>query len=43
VTHRPMEAWLIRRDAYPAYLSWDQFVANQARLANNASRFAQRS
>ena len=43
VTHRPMEAWLIRRDAYPAYLSWDQFVANQVRLANNASRFAQRS
>jgi DNA invertase Pin-like site-specific DNA recombinase len=42
-THRPMAAWLIRRDAYPGYLSWGQFVANQARLANNASRFAQRS
>jgi DNA invertase Pin-like site-specific DNA recombinase len=41
--HRPMEAWVIRRDAYPAYLSWDQFLTNQARLANNASRFAQRS
>jgi DNA invertase Pin-like site-specific DNA recombinase len=43
VTHRPMEAWLIRRDAYPAYLAWDRFLTNQARLANNASRFAQRS
>jgi DNA invertase Pin-like site-specific DNA recombinase len=43
VTRRPMEAWVIHRDAYPAYLSWDQYVANQARLANNASRFARRS
>jgi DNA invertase Pin-like site-specific DNA recombinase len=43
VTRRPMEAWVIHREAYPAYLSWDQYMINQARLANNASRFAQRS
>jgi DNA invertase Pin-like site-specific DNA recombinase len=43
LTRRPMEAWIIQRDAYPAYVSWEQYLANQARLANNASRFAQRS
>src|SRR5262249_23278076 len=28
---------------YPAYLSWEQFLANQARLADNASSFARRA
>src|SRR5207244_1356508 len=40
VTHRPLEDWVVHRDAYPAYISWEQFMANQARLADNASRFA---
>jgi DNA invertase Pin-like site-specific DNA recombinase len=37
---RPMPEWTaIHRGAYPAYLSWDQFVTNQQRLADNASNF----
>jgi DNA invertase Pin-like site-specific DNA recombinase len=40
VTHRPMDAWFVHRDAYPSYIEWEQFVAIQARLADNASRYA---
>jgi DNA invertase Pin-like site-specific DNA recombinase len=41
---RPMEAWTtIHHGVYPAYLSWEQFLANQARLADNASAFARRA
>lgn len=43
VTHRPLEDWIIHRDVYPAYLSWEQFVAHQARLAHNATRYTRRS
>jgi len=28
---------------YPAYISWEQFMANQARLTDNASTFARRA
>src|SRR6185503_5741089 len=39
-----MEQWAtIQHNVYPAYLSWDQFLANQARLADNASTFARRA
>jgi DNA invertase Pin-like site-specific DNA recombinase len=39
---RPMAEWTaLHRDVYPAYVSWDQFVANQQRLADNASNFQQ--
>lgn len=41
---RPMEDWqAVHHEAYPAYLSWEQFLANQARLADNASSFARRA
>ena len=41
---RPMDAWpTIHQDAYPAYMSWEQFLANEARLRDNASTFAQRA
>jgi len=41
---RPLEAWpTIHQNAYPAYISWEQFLANQARLWDNASTFAQRA
>jgi DNA invertase Pin-like site-specific DNA recombinase len=41
---RPMEAWTtIQQGVYPAYISWEQFVANQARLADNASAFARQA
>jgi len=41
---RPMDAWpTIHQDTYPAYISWEQFLANQARLLDNASTFARRA
>jgi hypothetical protein len=39
-----MEAWpTIHQDKYPAYITWEQFLANQARLMDNASTFARRA
>ncbi len=44
VVNRPLDEWaVIHRDAYPAYIDWDQFLSTQARLADNASSFARRS
>lgn len=41
---RPVAAWaVIHQDVYPAYISWEQFMANQERLADNASSFARRA
>ncbi len=41
---RPMAEWTtIHQGVYPAYISWDQFLVNQARLADNASDFARRA
>ncbi|GAC1396443.1 MAG: recombinase family protein [Chloroflexota bacterium] len=41
---RPLEEWqVIRHDVYPAYISWEVYMANRARLADNAYRFAQRT
>ena len=40
MVRRPMEQWqCILHDAYPAYLSWSQFVANQERLSENGQRY----
>ena len=40
----PLEEWaVIRRDAYPAYLSWEEFVASQARLHDNGNRYRERT
>jgi DNA invertase Pin-like site-specific DNA recombinase len=42
--HCAPEAWAaLHRDVYPAYISWDEFMANQARLTDNASRHAWRT
>jgi DNA invertase Pin-like site-specific DNA recombinase len=42
--YRPFSEWTaVHRDVYPAYLSWEEFMANQARLSDNASCFAQRA
>jgi DNA invertase Pin-like site-specific DNA recombinase len=39
---RPMTEWLqVHRDVYPAYISWEQYVANQERLHQNAMNFNQ--
>lgn len=34
--HKPMEEWpYIHLDAYPAYITWEEYLANQARLRQN--------
>jgi len=39
IVRRPPEDWPIcLQEVYPAYLSWDEFMANQARLRDNQSR-----
>jgi hypothetical protein len=42
MVRRPMEEWqCIIQDAYPAYISWTQSLANQARLSDNAQRYTE--
>ena len=37
---QPMAQWqCILHDTYPAYISWEQYLANQARLSDNARRY----
>ena len=37
---RPRDEWIyVRHDAYPAYISWEQYLANQARIEANGTRF----
>ncbi|HET8626796.1 MAG TPA: recombinase family protein [Thermomicrobiales bacterium] len=44
LVNRPFEEWtVIRQDVYPSYISWEQYMANRARLADNRSSFAQRA
>lgn len=41
---RPVEDWTaVHREAYPAYITWEQYLTNQARLTDNASAFARRA
>jgi DNA invertase Pin-like site-specific DNA recombinase len=41
---RAMEEWtVVQHDVYPAYISWETYMANRARLADNAYDFAQRT
>ena len=38
-TTPPMESWeVLRRDALPAYITWERFLANQERLQQNCNR-----
>lgn len=40
----PLDEWaVIRHDVYPAYLGWEEFVANQARLHDNGNRYRERT
>ncbi len=39
----PAEWTALHRDVHPPYISWEQFMANQERLTDNASRHAWRS
>ena len=39
MVRKPIEEWVtIQQEAYPAYISWEQYVRNQARLAENAQK-----
>ncbi len=41
--NRPRDEWVyVRHDAYPAYVSWEQYLANQARIESNGTRFMER-
>lgn len=41
---RPLAEWTaLHQGVYPSYITWEQFMANQARLADNASAFARRA
>jgi Recombinase zinc beta ribbon domain len=33
----------VHQGAYPAYISWEEFMTNQARLTDNASRYVERT
>ena len=36
----PMDGWIyLQTEVYPAYITWEQFLANQARLRQNGKRF----
>jgi DNA invertase Pin-like site-specific DNA recombinase len=40
---QPMEKWLhLQQDAYPAYISWDQYLANQEQIRQNGLRFQEK-
>jgi DNA invertase Pin-like site-specific DNA recombinase len=44
MARRPLEEWTaVHRGVYPEYISWETFMANQQRLADNASAFARRA
>jgi DNA invertase Pin-like site-specific DNA recombinase len=44
MVNKPMEEWtVIRQGVYPAFLSWERYMANQQRLADNRSSFARRA
>ncbi len=41
---RPREEWVqIKQEVYPAYISWEQYLANQERLGSNALDFSRRT
>ena len=44
MVRRPLPEWpSVHQAVYPAYISWEQYMANQERLADNASSFARRT
>jgi DNA invertase Pin-like site-specific DNA recombinase len=41
---QPIEQWLhVQQDVYPAYISWEQFLANRTRLQDNSTLFVHRA
>jgi hypothetical protein len=41
IVRKPMEEWLeVKQGSYPAYITWEHFLANQARLTENTVRYS---
>ncbi len=40
---KPMSQWHIIQSVYPAYISWEQYMANQSQLHDNAQRYCEQS
>ena len=44
VVRKPMSEWIcIKHNVYPAYITWEQYLANQDRLHENAARHNERT
>jgi DNA invertase Pin-like site-specific DNA recombinase len=43
IKRAPEEWTALQHDVYPAYIRWEEFVANQDRLTDNAHRFDERT
>ena len=44
MVRKPMAEWqCIKHNAYPAYITWEQYLANQARMRDNATRYTERN
>lgn len=44
VVRRPITEWTaVHHNVYPAYITWEQFMANQQQLADNASNYQRRT
>jgi len=42
-TRQPLDEWqVVVQDVYPAYISWEQYLSNRARLVQNQAQFANR-
>jgi hypothetical protein len=40
IVHLPVDKWeVLLHNVYPAYITWEEFLANQAQLASNAAPF----
>ncbi|MEM9805512.1 MAG: recombinase family protein [Cyanobacteria bacterium P01_D01_bin.56] len=40
---KPMSEWHIIQSVYPAYISWEQYMANQSQLQENTQRYIEQS
>lgn len=41
---QPMDAWQhLQHGVYPGYITWEQYLANQAQMHDNAQRYAEQS
>jgi DNA invertase Pin-like site-specific DNA recombinase len=44
IIRRPLVEWTaLHHNVYPAYITWEQFMANQQQLADNASNYQRRT